>query len=88
MFTTFASGDLKKFGETISDDTLWIYHGTTEIPKSTFEGKDSATNFMRNILTCTDMLNFEPLQFICEGKMVVVIGQEHQRVKSSGTINQ
>jgi ketosteroid isomerase-like protein len=30
------------------------------------------------------MISFEPQQFICEGKMVVVLGQEHQKVKSSG----
>lgn len=84
MFAAFVSGNLEKFRETVSDDTLWIYHGTTEIPKSKFEGKDSATKFMRNIFTRTDMLKFEPLQYICEGNMVVVIGHEHQRVKSSG----
>lgn len=84
MFAAFGSGDLEKFRETVSEDTLWIYHGTKEIPKATFEGKDNATTFLRNILTKTEMLRFEPQQFICEGKMVVVIGQEHQRVKSSG----
>ena len=84
MFAAFGSGDLEKFRETVSEDTLWIYHGTQEIPKATFEGKDSATTFLRNIITKTEMLRFEPQQFICEGKMVVVIGQEHQRVKSSG----
>ena len=84
MFAAFGSGDLEKFGETVSEDTLWIYHGTQEIPKASFEGKDSATNFIRNILTRTEVLHFEPQQFICEGKMVVVVGREHQRVKSSG----
>jgi ketosteroid isomerase-like protein len=29
-------------------------------------------------------LSFEPQQFICEGNMVVVLGQEHQRVKTTG----
>jgi ketosteroid isomerase-like protein len=84
MFAAFGSGDLEKFGETVSEDTLWIYHGTKEIPKGKFEGKDGATAFLRNILTQTEMLSFEPQQFICEGNMVVVLGQEHQRIKSSG----
>jgi ketosteroid isomerase-like protein len=60
------------------------YHGTQEIPKAIFEGKDRATTFLRNILTQTEVLSFEPQQFICEGNMVVVTGQEHQRAKSSG----
>jgi ketosteroid isomerase-like protein len=84
MFAAFGSGDLEKFGETVSEDTLWIYHGTQEIPKATFEGKDRATIFLNNILTQTEVLSFEPQQFICEGNMIVVLGQEHQRVKASG----
>jgi ketosteroid isomerase-like protein len=84
MFAAFGSGDLEKFGETVSEDTLWIYHGTQEIPKARFEGREGATTFLRNILTYTEVLSFEPQQFICEGNMVVVTGQEHQRVKASG----
>jgi len=84
MFAAFGSGDLEKFRETISEDTICIYHGTQEIPKATYKGKDNATTFLRNILTYTEVLSFEPQQFICEGNMVVVIGQEHQRVRKSG----
>lgn len=32
----------------------------------------------------TEIINFEPQQYIVEGNKVVVLGQEHQRVKSSG----
>ena len=84
MFAAFGSGDLEKFRETVSEDTIWIYHGTTEILKATFEGKDRATTFLNNILTKTEVLSFEPQQFICEGNMVVVLGQEHQKVKATG----
>jgi ketosteroid isomerase-like protein len=65
MFAAFGSGDLEKFRETVSEDTIWIYHGTTEILKATFEGKDRATTFLNNILTKTEVLSFEPQQFIC-----------------------
>jgi ketosteroid isomerase-like protein len=84
MFTAFGKGDVKKFIETVSEDTVWIYHGTQVIPKGIFEGKDGARTFITNILTQTEIINFEPQQFICDGKMVVVLGQEHQRVKRSG----
>ena len=84
MFAAFGSGDLDKFRETVSEDTVWIYHGTQEIPKATYEGKDRATTFIRNILTKTEVLRFEPQEFICEGNRVVVTGEEHQRVKATG----
>lgn len=32
----------------------------------------------------TEIINFEPQRYIVEDNMVVVLGQEHQRVKRSG----
>lgn len=37
MFEAFSSGNADKFVETVSDDTVWIYHGTQIIPKGRFE---------------------------------------------------
>ncbi len=84
MFSAFGNGDVEKFIETVSADTVWIYHGTQVIPKGRFERIEGARTFINNILTRTEIISFEPQQFICEGKMVVVLGQEHQRIKRSG----
>lgn len=84
MFAAFASGDVEKFTDTVSDDTVWIYHGTQIIPKGNFERKEGVRTFVENILKYTEIIKFEPQQFIVEGNMVVVLGQEHQRVKRTG----
>ncbi|MGN6532371.1 MAG: nuclear transport factor 2 family protein [Ginsengibacter sp.] len=84
MFAAFGSGDLEKFKQTVTEDTIWIYHGTTEIPNPIFEGTEKAAIFLNSILKKTEVLSFEPQQFICDDNMVVVLGQEHQRVKASG----
>ena len=84
MFSAFGSGDIEKFVETVSDDTVWIYHGTQIIPAGTFEKKKGVRTFFSNILNKTEIINFEPLQYIVEGNMVVVLGWEHQKVKRSG----
>ena len=84
MFAAFAEGNVEKILETVSEDSVWIYHGTQIIPKARFEGKDGARTFFSNILNHTEVLNFEPRQYIVEGDMVVVLGSEHQRVKRSG----
>ncbi|MGW8123597.1 nuclear transport factor 2 family protein [Roseivirga echinicomitans] len=84
MFAAFASGDIEKFVDTVSDDTVWIYHGTQIIPAGTFEKKEGVRAFFSNILDKTEIINFEPQQYIVEGNMVVVMGQEHQKVKRSG----
>ena len=84
MFSAFGSGDIDGFLKTVSPDTIWIYHGTQLIPKGTYEGTEGARAFISNIINSTEILSFEPQQYICEGNTVVVLGREHQRVKKSG----
>ena len=84
MFAAFSSGDVEKFVATVSNDTVWVYHGTQIIPKGTFEGKEGVRKFFNNILNSTEILAFEPQQYIVEENTVVVLGQEHQKVKRSG----
>lgn len=50
MFSAFGSGDVEKFVETVSDNTVWIYHGTQIIPKGVFEKKEGVRTFFSNIL--------------------------------------
>ncbi len=84
MFAAFANGDISKLVETVSEDTVWIYHGTQIIPKGAFEKKEGVRTFFSNILERTEIINFETQQYIVEGNTVVVLGQEHQKVKRSG----
>lgn len=84
MFVAFSTGDVEKFVENVSEDTVWIYHGTKIIPKGTYEGKEGARKFISNILNGTEIISFKPQEYIVEENKVVVLGKEHQRVKSSG----
>lgn len=84
MFAAFRTTDVDKILETVSADSLWIYHGTQIIPKAHFKGKQEVGKFFSNIFNRTEMLNFDPRQYIEDGNMVVVLGSEHQRFKRSG----
>jgi ketosteroid isomerase-like protein len=84
MFEAFASGNVDRILKTVSEDTVWIYHGTQVIPRDEYRGKEGARQFFNNILNGTEVIKFQPEQFIVEGKMVVVLGNEHQKVKRSG----
>jgi ketosteroid isomerase-like protein len=84
MFEAFATGNVEGIVETVSEDTVWIYHGTQVIPKGEYKGKDGTRKFFTGILNSTEVLKFETEQFIVEGNMVVVLGNEHQKVKRSG----
>ncbi len=84
MFAAFGAGDVEKFVATVSDDTVWVYHGTQIIPSGVFEKKDGVRAFLTNILERTEIISFEPQQFVVEENVVVVLGREHQKVKRSG----
>ena len=81
MFFAFSKSDVEKIVDTVSDDTVWIYHGTQMIPKGTFEKKEGVRAFFTNIFKRTEIINFEAQQYIVEGNSVVVLGHEHQKVK-------
>lgn len=84
MFAAFAEGNVDKILETVSSDSIWIYHGTQVIPKSRYEGKEGARKFFTGIINYTEIIHFTPKQYIVQDNMVVVLGNEHQRVKKSG----
>src|SRR5690625_7346205 len=81
MFNAFKNEDINGFVDTVSEDTLWIYHGTQIIPKGEFQGKEGVRKVANNIFSRTEILRFEPQQYIVEGSRVVVLGAAHQRGK-------
>ena len=84
LFAAFGSGDVDALVATVSEDTRWIYHGTQIIPAGVFEQRDGIRTFFENVLDRTEIISFEPTQFVVDGNVVVVLGNEHQRVKRSG----
>ena len=84
MFEAFTLENVDKILETVSEDTIWIYHGTQIIPKGEYKGKEGVRKFFAGILNGTEIIKFQPEQYIIEGNRVVVLGNEHQKVKRSG----
>lgn len=84
MLAAFSDGNVEAIVETVSEDTLWIYHGTQVISKGEYKGKEGVQKFFTSILNGTEVLKFEAEQFIIQDNVVVVLGNEHQRVKRSG----
>lgn len=64
MLSAFAEGNVDAIVETVSQDTVWVYHGTQVIPKSEFHGIEGVSKFFTRILNGTEKLKFEAEQFI------------------------
>jgi len=87
MYAAYGSGNMEALKNTLSDNIQWIYHGTDEIEHSgVYKGKKGVTKFFSNVNEHIDYLDFQPSQFIAEGNMVVVLGNEKQKIKKNGEI--
>ncbi len=87
MYASYGAGDMEALKTTLSDDILWIYHGTEEIHHAnTYKGKDGVMQFFNNVNEHIEYLDFQPKQFITEGNTVVVLGNEKQKIKRNNEI--
>lgn len=84
MFAAFGAGNMEELKKTLSDNTVWVYHGTDEIPyNGTYTGKDEVVKFIGNIITHVDIEGFQANHFFENGNRVVVLGNEKQRIKKN-----
>jgi uncharacterized protein len=87
MFQAFGTGNMEALKLTLSDSTVWNYNGSELIPYSgTYKGKEEVVRFIGNIVSNVDILDFKVEQIISNGKTVVVLGFEKQKVKKNGKI--
>lgn len=76
MFLAFAQQNLEEAIATVSDDTVWIHHGSQKLASLKFEGKSGVTEFFKTNFTTMKVEYFDILQTIQQGETVVVIGKE------------
>ena len=81
MLTAFGKGDMEALKQTLSENTIWVYHGTDGIPyNGTYQGKDGAVKFITNIMSNVDVLDFQIAKFVADQNTVVVLGSEKQKI--------
>lgn len=76
MFEAFNAKNLDAALATVSEDTLWIHHGSQKMMSVRFEGKAGARQFFNTSFDTMQIDYFRPLQFIEQGDKVVVLGEE------------
>lgn len=76
MFAAFNAKDLDGALATVSQETLWIHHGSQKMPSVRFEGKGGAAKFFGTSFAAMKIDYFRPLTFIERGDQVVVLGEE------------
>jgi len=87
MLAAFGKGDMETLKHSLSENTVWVYHGVEGIPyNGTYNGKDGAVQFIGNIISNVDILDFKVANILANGNTVVVLGSEKQKIKSNGQV--
>lgn len=85
MFAAFAAGNLDALLETVHPLSRWTYYGANpRISKAEFTGHAEVRSFFERILTRLDMTAFHAEEFVTQGRIVVVFGNESGTVKATG----
>jgi len=87
MLTAFGKGDMEALKQTLSDDAIWVYHGTDGIPyNGTYQGKGGAVKFIMNIMANVEVLDFQVAKIVADQNTVIVLGSEKQKIKSNSEV--
>ncbi|NHB56907.1 nuclear transport factor 2 family protein [Acinetobacter sp. 194] len=76
MFEAFKSQNLEQAVATVSDDTVWIHHGSQKLPSLRFEGKSGVTQFFATNFNTMHVEYFDVLKTTQQGDTIVVQGKE------------
>lgn len=76
MFAAFAAKDATQAVSTVSEDTLWIHHGTTKLPPMRFVGRNGVRQFFETNFNSMQMEYFRVKKIVQQGKLVIALGEE------------
>ena len=85
MYEAFGRGDVEGILSKLTDDVTWVCNLGSDVPWSgNYSGKAEVPQFFSAIFEACDVTNFEPLEFVADGDVVVSTGTFGCTVKSTG----
>ncbi|WXL24463.1 nuclear transport factor 2 family protein [Ectopseudomonas mendocina] len=76
MFAAFADQNLAAAVDTVSEDVVWIHHGSQKLPSVRFIGKNGVKQFFETNFSTLRTDYFRVKQLYQQGNVVIVIGEE------------
>lgn len=84
-YEMFKNGDIPGILDQSTDDIQWISNDIKQIPfAGTFQGKQGVAEFFTKLSEASEVLLFEPQEFIAERDKVVVLGTGKWKVRKTG----
>lgn len=85
-YEAFSRGDIDGLLAQLDPNVEWRTPGPADLPMAgQRRGHDAVREFFQTLSGLLDVERFEPKQFIAQGDMVMVIGDDTSRIKATGT---
>ena len=82
-YAAFGRADIQGLLGMLSDDVEWHIPGEGLPLSGTYRGRDGVGQFFRKLAQDSEILAFEPREFVAQGEQVAVIGWERVKVKAT-----
>lgn len=76
MYAAFGAQSVEEAVTTVSDDSVWIHHGTQKLPSLRFEGKEGVKQFFEANFKTLRVEYFDVLNTFQQGNTIIVTGKE------------
>ncbi len=84
-YEAFGRGDIAAVLDRLTDDVEWIEPGSKDIPfAGRHRGREAVSRYFSTLAASLEFETFEPREFIAQGDVVVVLGRETSRTRTTG----
>ena len=84
-YEAFGRGDIESLLALLDETITWSTPGPADLPMAgNRRGRAGVAEFFQTLVATVDVLRFEPKQFVAQGDVVVVLGDDTSRVKATG----
>ena len=85
-YAAFGRGDMQGLLGLMAEDVEWIAPGPGLPLAGTYRGRDGVATFFQKLTADTEILEFQPREFVADGNRVLVVGWERVKIKPTNRI--
>ena len=85
-YAAFGRGDVAGLLALMAEDVAWEIPGAGLPLAGTYRGREGVANFFQKLGEQTEILDFQPREFLADGDRVLVVGWESFKVKATGRV--
>ena len=83
-YAAFGRGDLPGLLSLLAEDVVWDIPGEGLPIAGSYRGQADVASFFEKLRQDTDILEFQPREFLADGDRVLVVGWERVKIKATG----